>query len=99
MFNPHDLITIFVSDRRLEITNNRDYHDIITNEYLYNLSGQNVTCNCYDSRCYPGVLPDDDLYVGINRVIGGTYRPGVGVCRTKVSWLECKSKLRLLRKI
>ena len=88
---------MFVSDQRLEINNNRDYHEIFKNPYLYNLNDQNVSCNCFDTRCYPGVKTDNDLYFGINRVIGGSYRPGVGLCRTKVTWLECKSTWNFYR--
>lgn len=44
----------------------------------------------FDSLCYPGVQPDDYLYFGINRVIGGTYRPGTGVCHANVNWIQCK---------
>jgi hypothetical protein len=91
IFNPNDILTLFVSDGRLEINNNRDFHETYQNQFLYNLNDQNVSCNCFDTRCYPGILPDNDLFVGINRVIGGTYRPGVGLCRAKVTWLECKS--------
>ena len=80
---------MFISDQRVEMTNNRGYHEILKNPYLFNLNGQNVTCNCFDTRCYAGVLPDDDLYFGINRVIGGTYRPGIGLCKAKISWLQC----------
>lgn len=58
---------------------------------MYNLNGQNVTCNCFDARCYPGVEPDEDLYFGLNRVIGGTYRPGIGLCSAKITWLQCRS--------
>lgn len=48
-----------------------------------------MTCNCFDTRCYTGVTADFDLYFGINRVIGGTYRPGLGLCGAKISWLKC----------
>ena len=44
----------------------------------------------FDSLCYPGVRPDNDIYFGINRVIGGTYRPGIGVCNANVNWIQCK---------
>ncbi len=44
----------------------------------------------FDSLCYPGVQPDNDIYFGINRVIGGTYRPGTGVCNANVNWIQCK---------
>lgn len=44
----------------------------------------------FDSLCYPGVQPDNDVYFGINRVIGGTYRPGTGVCDANVNWIQCK---------
>jgi hypothetical protein len=94
IFSPNDLLTMFVSDQRLEITNNRDYHEIFKNPYLYNLNDQNVSCNCFDTRCYPGAKLENDVYFGINRVIGGSYRPGVGLCRTRVTWLECKSMLK-----
>lgn len=85
---------MFISDQRIEITNHKGYHEILKNPYLYNLNGQNVTCNCFDTRCYSGVAPDDELYFGINRVVGGTYRPGVGLCNAKMSWLQCKSNFR-----
>lgn len=94
VFKPNDHVTIFVSDQRIEITNNRDYHEVLQNEYLYNLNHQNVTCNCFDTRCYPGVSADDDLYIGINRVVGGTYRPGRGLCRTRISWLYCENRIK-----
>ena len=91
-----DTLTIFVSDQRLEIINKKKgYYEIFQNPYLFNLNGQNVSCNCFDSRCYPGVESDYDLYFGINRVIGGTFRPGLGLCRAKLSWLQCKSKLKI----
>ena len=92
LFQSYDKLTIFISDQRIEIKNNRGYHEILRNPYLYNLNGQNVTCNCFDTRCYAGVLPDEDLYFGVNRVIGGTYRPGIGLCNAKISWLQCKGK-------
>jgi hypothetical protein len=44
----------------------------------------------FDSLCYPGVQPDNDVYFGINRVIGGTYRPGSGLCDANVNWIQCK---------
>jgi hypothetical protein len=77
------------------MTNNRDFHQINQSPYFFNLNGQNVTCNCFDTRCYPGVLPDKDLYFAINRVIGGTYRPGIGLCRAKISWLQCKKDVKV----
>jgi len=70
IFSPNDLLTMFVSDQRLEITNNRDYHEIFKNPYLYNLNDQNVSCNCFDTRCYPGAKLKNDVYFGINHVIG-----------------------------
>jgi hypothetical protein len=87
-------LTIFVSDERIEITNNRGYHEIFKNPYLFNLNGQNVTCNCFDTRCYPGVQPDDDIYFGINRVVGGTFRPGIGLCNAKISWVQCRADVK-----
>ncbi len=83
-----------MSDERIEITNNRGYHEIFKNPYLFNLNGQNVTCNCFDTRCYPGVQPDDEIYFGINRVVGGTFRPGIGLCNAKISWIQCKADVR-----
>ncbi|CAF1691406.1 unnamed protein product, partial [Adineta ricciae] len=77
-------------NERVELTNHRSYHQILSNPYLYALARQNVTCNCFDSLCYPGVQPDNDIYFGINRVIGGTYRPGTGVCDANVNWIQCK---------
>lgn len=94
LFQNQDEFTLFVSDQRLEITNNRGYHEIFKNPHLFNLNGQNVTCNCFDTRCYPGVHADDELYFGINRVIGGTYRPGIGLCRAKITWLQCLNSVR-----
>jgi hypothetical protein len=85
---------MFVSDQRLEITNNRGYHEIFKTPYLFNLNNQNVTCNCFDTRCYPGVHADDELYFGINRVIGGTYRPGIGLCQAKITWLQCFTQVK-----
>ncbi|CAF3547058.1 unnamed protein product [Rotaria socialis] len=90
VIEPHDRITILVSNERIELTNHRTYHRILRSPYLYSLSKQNVTCNCFDSLCYPGVQPDNDIYFGINRVIGGTYRPGIGVCNAYVNWIQCK---------
>ncbi|CAF1219516.1 unnamed protein product, partial [Didymodactylos carnosus] len=90
VIEPYDNITIFVSNERVELTNHRSYHEVFKSPYLYALAGQNVTCNCFDTLCYPGVQPDNDVWFGINRVIGGTYRPGVGVCSTKVNWIQCK---------
>lgn len=37
---------------------------------------------------------DDELYFGINRVVGGTYRPGIGLCRAKITWLQCLSQVK-----
>ncbi|CAF1339759.1 unnamed protein product [Adineta steineri] len=90
VIEPFDNITILISNERVELTNHRSYHQILSNPYLYALAKQNVTCNCFDSLCYPGVQPDNDIYFGINRVIGGTYRPGTGVCNAHVNWLQCK---------
>ncbi|CAF4058239.1 unnamed protein product, partial [Rotaria magnacalcarata] len=90
VIEPHDKITILVSNERIELTNHRSYHRILRSPYLYSLSKQNVTCNCFDSLCYPSVQPDNDIYFGINRVIGGTYRPGIGVCNAYVNWIQCK---------
>ncbi|CAF0707652.1 unnamed protein product [Brachionus calyciflorus] len=89
-----DKLTFFISDQRIEVTNHRDFHEILKSPYLYNLNGQNVTCNCFDTRCYKGVNPDYDVYFGINRVIGGTYRPGVGLCSAKISWLRCGGEIK-----
>lgn len=95
LFQSGDEFTLFVSDQRLEISNSksnsgdRAYHEIFKSPYLFNLNSQNVTCNCFDTRCYPGVQPDEELYFGINRVIGGTYRPGIGLCRARITWLQC----------
>ena len=99
LFQSYDKLTVFISDQRIELKNNRGYHEILRNPYLYNLNGQNVTCNCFDTRCYAGVLPDEYLFFGINRVIGGTYRPGIGLCNAKISWLQCKGNLKNLIKI
>ncbi|CAF0780543.1 unnamed protein product [Rotaria sp. Silwood1] len=90
VIEPYDNITIFVSNERIELTNHRSYHQIVYSPYLYALAKQNVTCNCFDSLCYPGVQPDNDVYFSINRVIGGTYRPGIGVCNAYVNWIQCK---------
>jgi hypothetical protein len=53
----------------------------LINEYIF---------SSFDSLCYPGVQPDNDIYFGINRVIGGTYRPGTGVCNANINWIQCK---------
>ncbi|CAF1233998.1 unnamed protein product [Rotaria sordida] len=90
VIEPYDNITILISNERIELTNHRSYHQILNSPYLYALAKQNVTCNCFDSVCYPGVQPDNDVYFGINRVIGGTYRPGIGVCNAYVNWIQCK---------
>lgn len=89
LFQSNDKVTFFIGDQRIEINNHRGYHQIFKSPYLYNLNGQNVTCNCFDTRCYTGVAADFDVYFGINRVIGGTYRPGLGLCGAKISWLKC----------
>lgn len=94
LFQSGDKVTIFVSDERVEVLNNRDYQEVFRGPYLYNLNDQNVTCNCFDTLCYPSAKPDKEIYLGINRVIGGTFRPGVGLCRAKVSWLQCKVDVR-----
>ncbi|CAF2891295.1 unnamed protein product [Rotaria sp. Silwood2] len=90
VIEPYDNITILVSNERIELTNHRLYHQVLHSPYLYALAKQNVTCNCFDSVCYPGIQPDNDVYFGINRVIGGTYRPGIGVCNAHVNWIQCK---------
>lgn len=89
LFQSNDRVTFFISDQRIEVNNHRGYHQIYKSPYLFNLNGQNVTCNCFDTRCYAGVKPDYDVFFSINRVIGGTYRPGVGLCGAKVTWLKC----------
>lgn len=90
VIEPGDIITILISNERIELTNHRSYHQILRSPYLFALNQQNVTCNCFDSLCYPGVQPDNDIYFGLNRVIGGTYRPGTGVCNANINWLQCK---------
>ncbi|RNA09284.1 signal CUB and EGF-like domain-containing 1 isoform X1, partial [Brachionus plicatilis] len=95
LFQSNDRVTFFISDQRIEVNNYRGYHQIFKSPYLFNLNGQNVTCNCFDTRCYAGVKPDFDVYFGINRVIGGTYRPGVGLCGAKISWLKCGGKFKI----
>jgi hypothetical protein len=85
---------IIFSDQRIEIKNSRGYHQIYKNEYFYQLNSQNVTCNCFDTRCYPGAVQDNDLYFSINRVIGGVFRPGIGLCQAKISWLQCNKAVK-----
>lgn len=94
LLESYDNLTIFISDERIEIKNSRGFHQIYKNEYLYQLNNQNVTCNCFDTRCYPGVKADNDIYFSINRVIGGSFRPGVGLCQAKISWLQCRANFK-----
>ena len=87
-------LTIYVSDQRIEIKNSRGFHEIYKNKYLYQLNEQNVTCNCFDTRCYPGITPDNDVYFSINRVIGGSFRTGLGLCQANISWLSCSKNVK-----
>ena len=89
-----DNLTIYISNKRIEIKNRKGFHEIYKNEYLYQLNEQNVTCNCFDTRCYPGVMPDNDIYFSINRVIGGSFRTGVGLCHANISWLHCSKNVK-----
>jgi hypothetical protein len=46
------------------------YHEIFKNPYLYNLIDQNYKILLLDTRCYPGAKLKNDVYFGINHVIG-----------------------------
>ena len=58
--------------------------------FMYTYFSPTSTFYSFDSLCYPGTQPDNDVYFGINRVIGGTYRPGIGVCDVNINWIQCK---------
>ena len=73
----NDVITIEVSDERVEWRSRADKH-YIESKFLYTLSGQNTT---YGEKDY-------DVYAGFNRVVAGNFRSGSGLCRVTVSLFE-----------
>ena len=70
----HKSVTVEVSDERVE-WNVRERRQFIESKFLYTLAGQNTS--------HGGV--DYAVYAGFNRVVGGDYRVGSGLCRAVIT--------------
>ena len=68
------VITLEISNERLE-WKTQTGKQFIESKFLFMLDGQNAT---YGDMDY-------DVYAGFNRVVGGDYRSGSGLCRVTVS--------------
>ncbi|XP_068721951.1 uncharacterized protein [Montipora capricornis] len=73
-----DHITFYISHERVEVTNYRGYQGVYDSRFLFVLNGQPV-----------GSPPDakTDIWLSMNRVIGGAYRSGTGLCKVAISWV------------
>ncbi|KAK3101076.1 hypothetical protein FSP39_000772, partial [Pinctada imbricata] len=65
---------IDISDERVE-WRSRTHKDYLESKFLFTLAGQKPT---YGIR-------DDYVYVGLNRVVAGTFRNGSGLCEVEIS--------------
>lgn len=67
-------VKIDISDERLEYKSGK-YKDFLESRFLYTLNGQDTEYG----------LKDYSVYVGLNRVVAGTYRSGSGLCRATIT--------------
>lgn len=73
---------IDVSDERIQWIDDGKKH-VIESKFLFALSGQKSLTG----------LVDYDLYAGFNRVVGGQFRNGSGLCMAKIILYEGKSSV------
>ena len=68
-------LIIEISHERIKWNNNADVRGSISSRYLYALENQ--------SPLYG--VPDYNIYAGFNRVPGGSYKSGSGLCRATIT--------------
>ena len=70
-------VTMFVSNSHIRIVNDCGLDETVCHKCLYALNGQPDTSSGG---------PNEDIYVGLNRIIKSMSRVGVGICKAKFSW-------------
>ncbi|KAL8606083.1 hypothetical protein ACOMHN_044419 [Nucella lapillus] len=73
-----DNLTLIISDQTLTWNDHHGNQDTLNHPSLFALSGQS------DNQG----LVNYDVYLGLNRVIDGSYRSGHGLCRLSAEWLN-----------
>ncbi|XP_071955177.1 signal peptide, CUB and EGF-like domain-containing protein 3 [Antedon mediterranea] len=68
-------LTLQISDERIQWNNHKSEKGVMRNKYLYTLSGQEPIFG--DELEY-------NIYAGFNRVPGGTFRSGTGLCDVNI---------------
>ncbi|KAL4228393.1 hypothetical protein ACF0H5_011441 [Mactra antiquata] len=74
--NANKYVTLYVSNEFVRIKSDIGTTRSLCNEYLFCLNGQ------------PDLNVNQDIYIGLNRVIRSTMRNGFGVCSATITW-EC----------
>ncbi|XP_033123917.1 signal peptide, CUB and EGF-like domain-containing protein 1 isoform X3 [Anneissia japonica] len=68
-------LTLHISDERIQWNNHKTQKGVMNSKYLYTLSGQEPLF---------GEEMEYNIYAGFNRVPGGTFRSGTGLCEVNV---------------
>ena len=68
------------TDAAADLSNENSLHMFVSESLFMRIQSQYFTCN---NNC---LFNWSDMYLGMNRVVGGSYRSGSGLCHVCLKW-------------